>query len=183
MPTVALKNYKKIKNLAGRPLGLVILWELVSCLTLRNRLCACNFLKKWVLRLFGSAIGPGVVIKQQVAVKYPWKLTVGADTWLGEGVWIDNIALVSISHDVCLSQGAYVCTGNHDWSQPDFPLSARPVVIEEGVWVGARAIITGGLKLGSHSVITAGSVVVQDTGAYQIVQGNPAVFIKNRTIQ
>jgi len=182
VPTVSLGNYKKVNDLAGKPALIVVLWELASFLTLRNRLCASSGLKKVILTAFGAKIGHGVVIKQSVAVKYPWKLTIGANSWIGEGVWIDNMAGVDIGDDVCVSQGAYLCTGNHDWSKSDFPLKARPITVENGVWIGARAIVCPGMRLATHSVVTAGSVVTQNTQSYKIYQGNPAVFVKDRKI-
>jgi putative colanic acid biosynthesis acetyltransferase WcaF len=182
MNTVSLKEFKPDKSVRERGILVEALWELVSLLTLRNRLCVSSAIKRSALRIFGAKIGKGVVIKQGVAVKYPWKLAVGHHSWLGEGVWIDNIVSVEIGADVCLSQGAYLCTGNHDWSKKGFSLIAKPIVIEEGVWVGAKAIVGSGVRMKTHSVLTAGSVAVQDTDAYKIYQGNPAVVVKDRVI-
>lgn len=158
------------------------LWEVVSFLVMKNPLCVGSGLKRCVLKLFGAKIGKGVVIKQGVKIKYPWKLSVGAYSWIGEDVWLDNIVDISIGEHVCLSQGVYCCTGNHDWSKIDFPLVTKPIIIEDGVWVGAKAVVAPGICLKTHSVIALASVVVSDTQAYQIYQGNPAVNIKQRII-
>src|SRR5687767_13826142 len=67
-------------------------------------------LKVALLRLFGARVGQGVVIKPRVNIKYPWLLEIGSHVWIGEGVWIDNLATVTIGDHVCISQGAMLLT-------------------------------------------------------------------------
>jgi putative colanic acid biosynthesis acetyltransferase WcaF len=109
-------------------------------------------------------------------------LTVGNNVWLGEDCWIDNLAPVSIGSSACLSQGCYICTGNHDWSDPAFGLIVKPVEIGAGAWVGARALITPGLILENGAVAAAGSVVTRSIPAWEIHAGNPASFVRHRTM-
>ena len=90
-----------------------------------------------MLRAFGARIGRGLVIRPRVTVKYPWFLELGDHVWLGEGVWIDNHTTVGIGSDVCISQGAYLFTGNHDWNDPLFRFFCKPITVEDGV-VGGR---------------------------------------------
>lgn len=182
MQTVSLKKFKQHKDLRGNFFR-AVLWELAGFLFLRNPLCIFSPFKCFVLTVFGASIGVGVVIKQGVQIKYPWKLTVGDDSWIGEGVWIDNIVPVEIGKNVCLSQGAYLCTGNHDWTKHDFPLVAKTIVIEDGVWVGAKAIVAPGVRMCSHSIVTAGSLLAKDSQPYKIYTGNPAIYVKDRIIQ
>jgi len=141
-----------------------------------------NRLKTFLLRLFGAQVGRGVHIKPRVNIKYPWFLIIGDFTWIGESVWIDNLATVQIGSNVCLSQGAYLCTGNHDYTKTAFDLILEPITIEDGVWIGARAVIGPNVTLGNHSVVTAGSVITKNTEPYMIYQGYPAVAVKKRTI-
>ena len=56
------------------------------------------------MRLFGASVGKGVIINPRVNIKYPWKLVIGSNVWIGEKVWIDNLADVTIGDNVCLSQ-------------------------------------------------------------------------------
>jgi len=183
MNAISLKDFKKDKNVRARNVIIIIMWEIANFLVLENWLCTfCSF-KRFVLKAFGAKIGRDVIVKQGVGIKYPWKLKIGDYSWIGEGVWIDNIVSVEIGSNVCISQGAYICTGNHDWSKKDFPLTAKAIVIEDGVWVGAKAIVCPGITLKNHSVITAGSVVTTDTEPYKIYQGNPAKPIKERKIK
>ncbi len=136
-----------------------------------------------LLRIFGARIGKGVVIKPSVDVKYPWHLVVGDYCWIGEHAWIDNLTTVRISGNVCISQGAYLCTGNHDWSDPAFGLMIAPIELGEGSWAGAKCILTPGTHLGKGSVAGAGAVVTGSIPDYEIYAGNPARFIRRRVIR
>ena len=88
-----------------------------------------------------------------------------------------------IGSNVCISQGAMLLTGNHDYKRASFDLMARPITIEDGVWIGARALICPGVTVASHSVVTAGSVLSDDTEPYGIYRGNPAVKVRSRHIR
>jgi putative colanic acid biosynthesis acetyltransferase WcaF len=135
------------------------------------------------LRLFGAKIGTGVYIKPGIRVKFPWYLEVGEYTWLGEDVWIDNLAAVRIGPHCCVSQGAYFCTGNHDWSATNMKLFRKPIVCGRGSWVGAKAILCPGVTVGMGAIATAGSVVTRDIPAMEVHCGNPAQFVRQRTLQ
>jgi putative colanic acid biosynthesis acetyltransferase WcaF len=117
-----------------------------------------------------------------VRVKYPWFLSVGDHSWLGEDCWIDNIAPVTIGSSVCVSQGAYLCTGNHDWSDPAFGLRPAPIILQDGCWVGAMSIICPGATMEECSVASAGSVVTRSIPRFEIHAGNPARFVRRREI-
>ena len=157
-------------------------WILVSALFFRHPLSLWNGAKIWWLRVFGAQVGRGVVIKPQVQIKFPWRLRLGNCTWIGENVWIDNLALVEIGSNVCISQGAYVFTGNHNYKKTTFDLMAKPVLIENGAWVGAKAVVCPGIIVASHAVLAAGAVATGDVQAFGVYQGNPAVWIRERVI-
>ena len=183
MNKVELKDFTIGDFDRGASLIKATLWYFVNALFVRASWNPFMGIKIWLLRLFGAKIGKGLVIKNNVIIKFPWKLTIGDYVWLGEYCWIDNLVDVIIGNNVCISQGALLITGNHDYTQVDFPYRNAPIVVEDGVWVGAKSVITSGVKLASHSVLTAGSVVTKDTEPYGIYQGNPAVKIKERSIQ
>ncbi len=167
----------------GRPLWICVAWFLVGLPLLRCNLLPFSGFRCWLLRLFGARIGNGVVIKPGVRVKYPWLLSVGQFSWLGEDVWIDNLSSVTIDEHACISQGAYLCTGNHDWADPAFGLVAKPIVIEQGAWVGAHAVVCPGVMLGHCAIALAGAIVSQSIPAFEIHAGNPARLIRRRTIR
>jgi len=157
-------------------------WYFVNALFLMNPFFPLSSVKKGLLKAFGAKMGKGVVLKPRVSVKYPWKLTIGDYCWIGENVWIDNLTQVTLGNNVCLSQGAMLLTGNHDYSKTTFDLMVREIHLEDGVWIGAKALVCPGITCKTHAVLAAMSVANRDLEAYSIYQGNPAVFIKERVI-
>ena len=135
----------------------------------------------WILRLFGAKIGKEVRIKPYIYIHYPWKLSVGDYSWLAE-CRIENLAQVNIGNNVCVSQKAMLLTGNHDYKKVGFDLITNPIVLADGVWVGANATVCPGVTAASHAVLTVGSVATKNLEAYAIYQGNPAVKVKERVI-
>ena len=140
------------------------------------------FLRAGMLRLFGAKIGERVVLKPGLIVKFPWFLEIGNDVWLGEKVWLENQGAIKIGNNVCISQGAVFMTGNHNYKKTTFDLMVQGITLEEGVWIGACAVVCPGVTCKSHSILTAGSVAADNLEAYSIYQGNPAVKIKDRIL-
>ena len=158
-------------------------WYFFNIVIMLNPFNPFSGLKRFTLRLFGAKIGRGVVIKPRVNVKYPWKLRVGNHVWIGEKVWIDNLAEVKIEDNVCISQGAMLLCGNHNYKRPAFDLIARPIRLKEGCWVGAHAVVCPGVICKSHSILAVNSVATASLDPYNIYQGNPAVKLRERVIR
>ncbi|CAM3286491.1 WcaF family extracellular polysaccharide biosynthesis acetyltransferase [Aquirufa ecclesiirivi] len=158
------------------------IWLLFSNMFFLTNIPYPNILKVSILRYFGAKIGHHVVIKPWVKIKFPWKLTLGNYVWLGEEAWIDNISEIIIGNHVCISQGALLLTGNHDYKKSSFDLMTRGITLEDGVWVGAKSTVSGGVILKSHSVLTVGSFTSKDLAPFTINQGNPAQVVKHREI-
>ena len=133
-----------------------------------------------ILKIFGAKIGNRVIIKPRVRIKYPWLLSIGSDVWIGESVWIDNLDNVIIENNVCLSQGAIIMSGSHDYKKPTFNLITRPIIIKSESWICAKSIVLQGVTCKKGSILTALSVAKKDLEEYSIYEGNPAVKIKNR---
>jgi putative colanic acid biosynthesis acetyltransferase WcaF len=144
----------------GRPALVVALWLIIEALFVASWLPG-SLHRRLILRLFGARIGSGVVIKPRVRVKFPWRLRIGDHSWIGEGVWIDNLNEVRIGSNACLSQGAYLCTGNHDWSRVTFDLRTAPIVVEDGAWVGEMVSVGPGVTIGHGAVATLGMSVLK----------------------
>ena len=166
----------------GRPYAVRVAWLLVEALVFLNPLVVSYRLKAWLLRLFGARVGAGLLTKPGVHVKYPWRLTVGDNCWLGERSWIDNMEDVTLGSNVVVSQGAYLCTGNHDWSDPVMPLAPRPIVVEDGAWIGAFAKVAPGRTIARGSVLVVGAVALEDTEPWGVYTGNPAEKIGVRRL-
>ena len=160
-----------------------VLWHAVNVVVFKSAWLPFSGLKRSLLRLFGAKVAGGVVIKPCVNIKYPWNLQIDANTWVGEGVWIDSLVMVSIGANVCLSQNALILTGSHNYKKTTFNLIVGTVTLADGVWIGAGAIINQGITAQTHAVLTAGSIANKNLEAYSIYQGNPAVKIRERVME
>lgn len=159
------------------------LWLLVSYLVLKPSWIPIMKPKIFFLKIFGAKIGKGLVIKPSVNIKFPWKLVIGDNVWIGENVWIDNLDKVFIENDVCISQGALLLTGNHDYTQSTFDYKNASIYLEKGTWIGAKTVVCPGVRCESHSILAVGSIATKDLEPYTIYQGNPAREVRKRIIK
>lgn len=179
---ISLAHFPRDTFNRGRSLFIQSLWRLAAFL-LASPLTSFLGARRLLLRLFGAKISKGVLLKGRLRVRYPWRLTIGRDSWIGEDCWIDNWESVIIGNDVCISQSAYICTGNHDWADPYFAIKPQPISIGDGAWIGARAVIGPGVELGVGAIAGIGSVVTSSVPAWEVHGGNPARFVKRRQIR
>jgi putative colanic acid biosynthesis acetyltransferase WcaF len=133
-----------------------------------------------LLRFFGARIGYGVVIKPGIYVKFPWRLYIGNHCWVGENVWIDNLADVSLADHVCVSQGVYLCTGSHDWNKAHFDLIVAPISVGSHAWLCAMSRIAPGVNIGEGAVLGFGCVATKSLSNWTVNFGIPAVLVKPR---
>ena len=161
----------------------VVLWYFINYYMFNSPFPWPYGLKRWILIAFGAKVGKGLVIKPRVIIKNPWRLVVGKHCWIGESVWIDNLADVSVGNNVSISQGAMLLTGNHDYTVSSFPYRLGKIVIEDGVWIGAKSVVCPGITCKSHSILTVNSVATKDLDAWSIYTGNPAVFHRVRKMK
>ncbi len=180
---VQLANYNNSWYQIGAPSWKRLLWHFVSAFFFENSFFPVVAPKVFILRCFGAKIGKGVMLKPRLHIKYPWHVTIGEYAWIGEGVWIDSLTTVSIGANACISQGVYLLTGNHHYNSPVFELMIKPIVLEEGVWIGAQSVVCPGVTCKSHAMLVVGSVASANLDAYGIYRGNPAVWVKQRVIQ
>ena len=141
-----------------RPAWVVYLWALCELVFVTNPFQASSQLRVRVLRLFGAKIGDGVIMRPRLRVKFPWKLEVGARSWIGEGVWIHNQDRVKIGSDVVVSQDSFLTTGTHAF-RSDMALETKPVVIEDGVWITTRCVVLAGSRIRRSALVLPNTVV------------------------
>lgn len=164
----------------GRSRWIEAMWYLVKCAVFLSPLPFPSSLKRCVLRWFGATVGSGVVIKPRTNIHFPWKLTVGDYTWIGEEVFILNFEPVTIGAHCCISQRAFLCTGNHNYREESMPYRNGPITIEDGAWVAAQSFVAPGVTIGSDAVATVGAVVTKDLPPRMICSGNPCTPVKDR---
>lgn len=167
----------------GGPKIKMLTWYFINYYIFDSALPWPYSLKRWLLRLFGTRIGRAVVIKTKVRIKYPWRLAIGDHSWIGESCWIDNLETVEIGDNVAVSQGAVLLTGNHDYTDVTFPYRLGKIVLEDGVWIGARSVVCPGVTCRSHSILTVNSVANKDLEPWGIYSGNPATLARQRKLK
>ena len=179
MATIRLERYSnpnpaKLKRLA---------WEMAWHLFFRPTPRWClNGWRRWLLKAFGARIGKGVRFQGSAKIWQPWRLEIGENSWIDGDVELYSVDRIRIGANAVVSRGAFVCTASHDVGSERFELSTRPVEIGDCVWIGARAIVLPGVKVGEGAVVAAGSVVTKDVVPWTVVGGNPARMVKKRIL-
>jgi putative colanic acid biosynthesis acetyltransferase WcaF len=179
LPVIALGAAPGERASWGRSRFVVYAWGLFEWLLVTNALQVSSRVRVWTLRRFGARIGKGVIYRPRARVRFPWKLTIGDDTWIGEGVWIHNQDSVTIGRDVVISQESMITTGSHA-HRVDMALVTAPVIIDDGAWVTARCVVLGGTTIGRSALVTPMSVVSGQVAPGRVVRGNPATDVGAR---
>jgi len=117
------------------------------------------------------------VIRANVNISFPRRLTIGDHVWIGEDAGILTLAPVLVESNVCISQRTHLCTGSHDFRREDFKLQAAPITVREGSWIAAASFIAPGVEVGSGAIVSAGSVVFESVAPKTFVRGNPATVV------
>lgn len=167
----------------GRGFLVRMVWSFVNATVFLNPVLPAYGFKARLLRLFGAEIGEGVVIKPSVNIKYPWHLSIGDHSWIGERVWLDCLSPLTIGKHVVISQGAYLCCGMHDWEDPGMGSVIAPIVVEDGAWIASFARVAGNVRVGQEAIVAMGAVVFGDCEPRGTYRGNPAQRVGRRRIR
>lgn len=167
-------------NFRGRSAVVVQLWWVVQ-----GTLFACSpqFMygwRRWLLRLFGAKIGKGVLLRSSVKMTYPWKVSIGNFSWIGDDVVLYSLGEIEIGANAVVSQRSYLCAASHDYTKPDFPIYANKVCIGPQAWLATDVFVAPGVTVGQGAVIGARSSVFQDLPSMMVCVGSPAKPIKPR---
>ena len=166
----------------GRSAIICQLWWITQSLLFAT---SPQFMYGWrifLLRLFGAKIGKHVIIRPSARITYPWKLTVGDHSWIGDNVDLYNLGEIIIGKNSVISQRSYICTGSHDFSKVDFPIYTKPITIEDSVWIATDVFVAPGVTIHKNAVVGARSSVFNDLAENFVYLGTPAKPIKPRTL-
>ena len=180
---VDLSQYDMSNFDRGRASWIVILWWFVQAIAFPLSLHNLNGFRCWLLRLFGAKIGKKVVIRPTARFIYPWKVTIGDHSWIGDDVVFYSVDSIYIGSHAVVSQKSYLCTGSHDIQQPTFPLVTAPIQIGNGAWVATDCFVAPGVTIGANSVVGARSSVFRDVPPQQVAWGSPCKARYERTLQ
>lgn len=175
-----LDQFKLPPDFRGRSAVTVQLWWLVQ-----DTLFAWSpqFMYGWrrfLLRLFGAKIGKKVLIRPTARVTYPWKLSIGDYSWIGDHVELYTLGKIEIGSNVAISQRSYLCTGSHDFAKPSYDIYALPITIGDQAWIASDVFIMPGVSIGFGCVVGTRSTVFHDLPTGKICYGNPAVPVRDR---
>ncbi|WP_269938268.1 acetyltransferase [Arthrobacter sp. HY1533] len=179
IPVIPLRDAPGARDTWERPKIVVYAWGAIQLLLVSSHWQISSRLRATALRLFGASIGHGVILRPGLKVAFPWKLTIGNDSWIGDSVWFHNQDALTIGSDVVISQGTFITTGSHALAK-DMALITRPVVIEDGAWITAKCVVLGGSRIGKSALVAPASVVSGVVADGIVVRGNPAQFVRNR---
>lgn len=145
---------------------------------------SCILRTKFV-KIWANCFGQNSIVMKGVTISNPSNLSVGDWSGLGENATINSVDKVIIGDRVLMGPDVMIFTADHNWCEVDKTyfkkgMAKAPVVIQDDVWIGARAIILKGVTVGQGSTIAAGSVVTKDVEEYSIVGGVPAKHIKHK---
>lgn len=170
------RNPHSRKNRLGR-----MAWQVVWLLLFRPSPWFMGAWRSWLLRRFGARL-KFARFHPSVQVWAPWKLEAGEHVYVDIGVNLYNAFGLTLGDRVVISQGTFLCTATHDYTEPTYPLTGRPIVVEDDVWVAAEAFVAPGVRLGRGVVVGARAVVVKEVPPWTVVAGNPAKVIKERKL-
>lgn len=143
-------------------------------------LCPFWFLRKFVYQLAGLKIGKGSKIHVGARFFEPRNIKIGDDSLVGEFSFLDGRAALTIGNHVDIASQVLIYNSEHDIDSEDFRAINEPVTIEDYAFIGPRAIILPGVKIGKGAVVAAGAVVTKDVEPFKIVGGVPAREISER---
>ena len=164
----------------GRPAWFVQLWWIAQALLFHPSPQVFYGWRRFLLRAFGARIGRGVLIRPSASITYPWKLTIGDWSWVGDRVTLYTLGEIAIGDNAVVSQHSYLCAASHDYARPTFDLYAKPIHVEPEAWIAAAVFVGPGVTVGRGAVVGASSVVLKDVPPMMICAGNPLRVLRAR---
>jgi putative colanic acid biosynthesis acetyltransferase WcaF len=178
--TQDLSVFKLPLGFRGRPAWFVQIWWIAQALLFHLSPQALYGWRRLLLRLFGASIGKDVMIRPSVEVTYPWKLSIGDHSWIGDRVTLYTLGNISIGENAVVSQHSYLCTGSHDYTHSTFDIYAVPIHIGDESWLAANVFVGPGVTVGDGAVVGACSVVLKDVPTGMVCIGNPLKVLRPR---
>lgn len=175
-----LNTYNTPSDFRGRSKLTVQIWWLVQATLFR---CSPQFMYGWrrfLLRSFGASIGKKVIVRPSVQITYPWKLSIGDYSWIGDEVNLYTLGKIEIGDHSVISQRSYLCTGTHDYTSADFRIYSEKITIGKKCWLATDVYVAPNVIINDGAVVGARSSVFKDLPSGKICIGNPAKPIRDR---
>lgn len=175
-----IKSFKVPNDFRGKSIFTVQIWFITSAIFFRFSPRITNGWRRFLLRLFGAKIGKNVLIRPSAKILFPWRLSIGNNSWIGDNVNIYNMAQTDIGNNTVISQKSYLCCGTHNYQSTSFDIYAKPINIGNEVWIAADVFIAPGISIGNGTVVGYRSTVSKNLPSNKICIGNPAKPVKSR---
>lgn len=171
---------RKAKKYSKKELILRVIWSLVRPTIFAFSPRPAFGFRNFILRAFGAQIGKGVCTYGSSHIYYPWNLSIGDHSSIGEWALVYNLGLITIGNRSTISQRVHLCAGTHDYNDTTMRLIKLPITIGDEVWVCADAFVGPNVEIADRCIIGARAVVMKSINDSAIVAGNPAAKIKAR---
>lgn len=152
----------------------MVFWEYIWALFCSWTPKPANRWRIFLLRLFGAKIYGNPFVHQRARIQIPWNLIMHDRAAIGDRTNIYSLGVIEILQGATVAQEVYVCTGTHAFDKPEMNLITAPIIIGAYSFIGARAFILPGVKIGERAIVGACSVVTKNVPANAVVRGNPA---------
>lgn len=175
-----LDRYKTPKDFRGKSKFTVQLWWIVYALFFRPSPQVLYGWRRFLLKSFGAKIGTGVIIRPSAQITYPWKVSIGDHSWIGDEVVLYSLGEIQIGSNSVISQRSYICTGTHDYQSEDFLIYSKKITIGNKCWLATDVYVAPGITIGDFTVVGARSSVFNDLPSGKVCIGSPAKPVKDR---
>ena len=178
-----LQQFKVPQGFRGRSGMVVQLWWLVQATLFRWSPQVCYGWRRYLLRCFGAKVGTSVVIRPTVTVTYPWKVSIGDYSMIGDDAVLYSLGDIQIGNHAVVSQKCYLCTGSHDYQSESFDIYAKPIVIGDEAWLAMDVFVAPGVSVGKGTLVGSRSSIYQDLPPGMVCMGGPAKVVKAREMK
>ena len=140
-------------------------------------------LKRWRLlwlKLFGATVHKNAFVHPRARITIPWNLILHEHACLGDRTHAYNLAPIEIKQRATVAQEVYLCTGTHDFDDPNLSLQTAKILVEEEAFIGLRTTVLPGVTIGARTIIGACSLVTKNQPAESICYGHPCKPHKSR---
>jgi putative colanic acid biosynthesis acetyltransferase WcaF len=176
-----LRLFKVPKGFRGKSKLYVQLWWLVQAIFIGPSPQVFYGWRRFWLRMFGASIGKKVLVRPSVNITYPWKVSIGDHSWIGDDVVLYSLGEIEIGSNTVISQKSYLCTGSHDYTKETFDIFAKKITVGNGCWLATDVFVAPGITIEDGAVIGARSSVFKNIETNTINIGSPTKNIGNRT--
>lgn len=177
---IDLSKYSQENYSRGKNSIIILLWWIIQGTFFRYSLHNMYMFRNVLLRMFGANIGENVKIRASAKFTYPWNISIGENSWIGDNVQLYSLDFITVGSNCVVSQESYLCTGTHDIKDPHFGLLTNPIIVKDGSWVATDVFIYPGVVIHEMAVIAARSTVTTDIPANEVYAGSPAKYVKKR---